>query len=151
MFLFHRKDSTWEPESNISPDVIEEFKQEERSRKSLLNTTSSITSSISSTTIIDTTSNTTSTSTSKSNEKTIKEEKPTKDEFKVKDYLEHVDECAHLMPEKIIGATEIDKNLVFLLKFENSKQIYLIQSKIANMRYPQTVIQFYEEHYTFID
>lgn len=72
-------------------------------------------------------------------------------EFKVKDFLEYVDECSSLVAEKIVGATEINGKLMFLLKFENSLEIFLIQSKIANVKYPQVVIQFYEKHYTFVD
>lgn len=134
--------------------MIEEFKKEEKLRRSLVNTLSTK----SSTTDLILNENTNLKEEKQEDEqKKEQQQQPlesdqlAKDEFKVKDYLEHMDECVHLKPEKIIGATEIDKSLVFLLKFENSKQIYLIQSKIANVKYPQTVIQFYEEHYTFID
>jgi hypothetical protein len=65
--------------------------------------------------------------------------------------MDHVDECNEMRPEKIVGATEIDGKLMFLLKFEKSKQIYLIPSKSANTKFPQIVIQFYEQHYSFID
>jgi len=106
--------------------LIEEFKIEVKNRRSF-NSSSSI-------------------------NKTIEiNEKKSQSSVHVKNYIDHKDECNEMSPEKIIGATEIDGKLMFLLQFENSKQIYLTPSKEANEKYPQIVIQFYEQKVTFFN
>lgn len=50
-----------------------------------------------------------------------------------------------LEPEKIIGATDISGQLAFLVQWKNSNKAMLIPSKLARLRCPQLVIDFYEE------
>lgn len=56
-----------------------------------------------------------------------------------------------LEPEKIIGATEVSGELMFLVKWKNMNQADLISSKIAKIACPQTVISFFEERLTWDD
>lgn len=56
-----------------------------------------------------------------------------------------------LEPEKIIGATEVSGELMFLVKWKNMNQADLISSKIAKIACPQTVITFFEERLTWDD
>uniref|UniRef100_A0A182IYM8 Heterochromatin protein 1 n=1 Tax=Anopheles atroparvus TaxID=41427 RepID=A0A182IYM8_ANOAO len=49
------------------------------------------------------------------------------------------------IPEKILGATEADKELLFLIQWKDKDQAQLVKSKVARMHCPQLVIDFYEE------
>jgi len=50
-----------------------------------------------------------------------------------------------LKPEKVMGATEEDGELLLLVKWKGSPDADLVPSKIANVKCPQLVIEFYQE------
>lgn len=54
-----------------------------------------------------------------------------------------------LEPEKIIGATMVSGDLMFLIKWKNMSKADLISAKIARVACPQTVINFLEERLTW--
>lgn len=54
-----------------------------------------------------------------------------------------------LKPEKIMGATESDGHIKFLIKWENSVETEMVLAKEANVKCPQLVIDFYEERLTW--
>lgn len=56
-----------------------------------------------------------------------------------------------LEPEKIIGATEVNGELFFLVKWKNMNKADLISSKVARIACPQTLIMFFEERLTWDD
>uniref|UniRef100_A0A1L8DWF3 Putative heterochromatin protein 1 n=1 Tax=Nyssomyia neivai TaxID=330878 RepID=A0A1L8DWF3_9DIPT len=50
-----------------------------------------------------------------------------------------------LVPETILGATDINGPLMFLIKWKGTEKAELIPAKEANLKFPQAVIAFYEQ------
>ncbi|GFY61437.1 chromobox protein homolog 1 [Trichonephila inaurata madagascariensis] len=51
----------------------------------------------------------------------------------------------NLEPDRIVGATEKDGEILFLMRWKECEEPDLVPEKIANVRWPQIVIQFYKE------
>lgn len=90
-------------------------------------------------------------SSSRSSEKDAQEDKAPKtvekEKQKEKDTTSLIDKVMDndYEPEKIIGATESNGELMFLVKWKNMSKADLISAKIAKIACPQTVIAFFEE------
>ena len=56
----------------------------------------------------------------------------------------------HMELERIIGATKSIGEIIFLVKWKNVDELDLISAKIANLKCPNVVIEFYEERIKFI-
>ena len=55
-----------------------------------------------------------------------------------------------LKPERILGATnEPAGEIMFLVKWRDCEDTDLVTAKEANLKIPETVIKFYEEHIEF--
>ncbi|GAB0096767.1 hypothetical protein DMENIID0001_123330 [Sergentomyia squamirostris] len=72
--------------------------------------------------------------------KVKKKEKDTEDESQKSKNGDFKD----LIPDKILGATDIDGPLKFLIKWKGTDKAELVPAKVANVQFPQTVIAFYE-------
>ncbi|XP_054724387.1 chromobox protein homolog 3-like isoform X2 [Uloborus diversus] len=114
-------ENTWEPEENLDcPEMIEEFENQLKKKKD---------------------------SSSSDKKRRINGESseapPKKKEERPRGFDRGLD------PEKIIGATDSSGELMFLIKWKNCDEADLVPSKIANIKCPQVVIQFYEERLTW--
>ncbi|KAI0986493.1 hypothetical protein GJ496_008103 [Pomphorhynchus laevis] len=49
------------------------------------------------------------------------------------------------VPEKILGATDASGEILFLMKWKNSNNLDLVSAAVANLQWPQLVIEFYEQ------
>ncbi|XP_046660156.1 chromobox protein homolog 1-like isoform X2 [Homalodisca vitripennis] len=139
------EENTWEPEENLDcPELIQEFKDARKKKESL-----------------------------KRQEETTpkqpaKKKKTTKDgkEGKEKEVKEKEEKTPQpkkkvveddtpkgfergLEPERVIGATDSSGELMFLMKWKGTDEADLVPAKLANIRCPQIVIQFYEERLTW--
>lgn len=119
-------ENTWEPQSNLDcPELIQEFednrkKKEEKKRASG----------------------------AKANG-TAEEPKKKKAKSASEDDTQPRGFDRGLEPERIIGATDSSGELMFLIKWKNSDEADLVPSRLANVKCPQVVIQFYEERLTW--
>ncbi|XP_054751338.1 chromobox protein homolog 1-like [Lytechinus pictus] len=133
-------ENTWEPEDNLEcPDLIEAYEKkikekEAQKRKSSVNGAAG---------------DIAAKKKRKEDEKKdasgpSKESKQAKqDEKKYRGFDRGLD------PERIIGATEANNELLFLMKWKNNNEADLVRAKEANHKCPQIVIQFYEERLTW--
>ena len=51
-----------------------------------------------------------------------------------------------LEPETILGATNETGEILFLVKWKNCKETDFVRAKEANVKIPELVIKFYEDH-----
>lgn len=143
---YDEKDNTWEPEENINcKDMIIEYEKtliENRNKKrKLFNSNTGSSKKIKVPTV--------------SKGLKIKNEVVTDDEVTDEKIANNVDlkenESVYSdlnsdrVAEKIIGATECNGQLMFLLKWKDNTEAELVLAKEANVRCPQIVIHFYEQ------
>ena len=53
--------------------------------------------------------------------------------------------------EEIVGATLLEDQIVFLVKWKNSELRDLVLARVANGRIPDLIIKYYEERLRFFD
>ncbi|KAJ8354455.1 hypothetical protein SKAU_G00220220 [Synaphobranchus kaupii] len=56
---------------------------------------------------------------------------------------------SQLEPERIIGSTDRQGELMFLVKWKGTEEVALLSAREASARWPQVVITFYEEKLTW--
>ncbi|XP_026149880.1 chromobox protein homolog 3b [Mastacembelus armatus] len=61
----------------------------------------------------------------------------------------HANLSTYLEPECIIGSTDRQGELMFLVKWKNSDDVALLSAREASARCPQVVIDFYEQKLTW--
>ena len=131
---FSEDQNTWEPEDNLNcPDLIGEFeskhkakskpKAEAKKKKPEVNGTPAPVQTISA--------------------EPDEEVHPKVDETQKNGF------DRGLIAERIIGATDSSGQLMFLMKWKNIDEADLVPAKVANVKCPQVVIQFYEERLTW--
>jgi len=129
---FKDDDNTWEPKANLDcPKIISEFEKEYEKKSDNKKRKNS--------------------STSEKPQKVLKKSKGSSDKNgksgggSDNDEKEATGFARGLDPERIVGASESDNGLIFLMKWKNSNESDLVPSKEANIKCPQIVIKFYEE------
>jgi len=130
---FTDDDNTWEPEDNLGcPELIEEFERQlkeqeklkaERGKKRAAEPASKFKDD----------------KTEKS-KKTKPRDSPSRD-------VSGFDRG--LIADKIIGATDTSGELMFLMKWKDTDEADLVPARVANVKCPQVVINFYEERLTW--
>ncbi|CAO1343007.1 unnamed protein product [Diamesa hyperborea] len=160
--------NTWEPKDNLEcPELIKEFEvnyklkqdaKEAESKSKRSSTKSSKKRRVSTSSNDDSNSSKkeeTSKRTKKVESKTedkVERSEPSMDDNendKEKDLKGASPFEIGLEPDKIIGATEVNKELAFLVQWKNSNKAQLIPSKLARIKCPQLVIDFYEQRLTW--
>uniref|UniRef100_A0A914XNX5 Heterochromatin protein 1 n=1 Tax=Plectus sambesii TaxID=2011161 RepID=A0A914XNX5_9BILA len=119
-------ENTWEPDDNLDcPDLIQEFEEnEKRKREQAVDEGGAPAKRKSEVTDSGT-------------------KKRKRDDDKPRGFDRGLD------PDRILGATDSNGELTFLIKWKNTDEADLVPAKIANVRCPQIVIKFYEERLTW--
>ncbi|XP_071826249.1 chromobox protein homolog 1-like [Apostichopus japonicus] len=139
---YPESDNTWEPENNLDcPDLIKEFKEKRRKAKEEREGKRKNPATVNGSDELA--------KKKAKKEATKPEQKPessrASEEGKYKGFERGLE------PERIIGATESNGELLFLMKWKNSQEADLVKAKEANFRCPQIVIKFYEGRLTWHD
>lgn len=61
------------------------------------------------------------------------------------DRAENLEGFDHI-PEKILGASQITGELTFMIKFKEHDRLEMVPSRIANVKWPLMVIEYYEDN-----
>lgn len=125
-------ENTWEPHSNLDcPELIQEFEDNRKKREEKKRTAGAK-------------ANGAAEEPKKKKAKSASEvRQPSEEETQPRGF------DRGLEPERIIGATDSSGELMFLIKWKNSDEADLVPSRLANVKCPQVVIQFYEERLTW--
>lgn len=142
---FDDTENTWEPEMNLDcPELIADFHKRANAKNSKKSNETTTTSN-------ETTS---STSLTNSNKRTARESSDQEQQ----DAVDHAKRSKRandfgygrgLEIEKILGATDVYGELMFLIKWQYTEKPELVPARIANVKSPQHVIRFYEERLTW--
>lgn len=129
---FSDSENTWEPHSNLDcTELIQEFEENRKKREEKKRSTGAR-------------ANGAAQEPKKKKAKTASEvRQPSEEETQPRGF------DRGLEPERIIGATDSSGELMFLIKWKNSDEADLVPSRLANVKCPQVVIQFYEERLTW--
>ncbi|XP_035227801.1 chromobox protein homolog 3-like [Stegodyphus dumicola] len=120
---YPEEDNTWEPEENLDcPEMIKEFEENWKKKKE---------------------------SSEKKRKLNGSEGVPESAAKKKAEDDRPRGFARNLDPEKIIGATDTNGELMFLIKWKGCDEADLVRSKEANVKCPQIVIKFYEERLTW--
>ncbi|KAG1940003.1 chromobox protein homolog 3b isoform X1 [Pimephales promelas] len=58
-------------------------------------------------------------------------------------------QSSHPEPDRIIGCTDQQGEMMFLIKWKNTDEVALLSAREASKRWPQMVIRFYEDKLTW--
>ncbi|XP_076335927.1 chromobox protein homolog 1-like isoform X2 [Tachypleus tridentatus] len=126
---YPESENTWEPEENLDcPELISEFEEKRKVDVEEKKDTSDKKRKINGT---------------EKRESSQKKKKKVEEDNKLRGFDRGLD------PERIIGATDSSGELMFLIKWKGSDEADLVPARLANVKCPQVVIQFYEERLTW--
>uniref|UniRef100_A0A915DCU5 Chromo domain-containing protein n=1 Tax=Ditylenchus dipsaci TaxID=166011 RepID=A0A915DCU5_9BILA len=119
---FEESDNTWEPEENLNcAQLIADFNQR-------YNASSKPVKSEDNHSLVD--------------EKFIQETSPQKEPTASRtSYLNE----RKMIPDKILGATKVNADIFFLVKYRNKESAEPVHMKVAYEKFPKLVIEFYEK------
>ncbi|XP_076345122.1 chromobox protein homolog 1-like [Tachypleus tridentatus] len=124
-----KSENTWEPEENLDcPELISEFEEKRKVDVEEKKDTSDKKRKINGT---------------EKRESSQKKKKKVEEDNKLRGFDRGLD------PERIIETTDSSGELMFLIKWKGSDEADLVPARLANVKCPQVVIQFYEERLTW--
>lgn len=141
---FPDEENTWEPAENLNcPDLIEAYREQaEKSEKKKASKTVSKAHNEN-----DTKVNGIDNEEKKKKKKHSEDSAPAKKKKKSEKRASGFDRG--MEAEEILGATETNGEVHFLIKWKGVNDAELVPSKIANIKIPQMVIAFYEARLTW--
>ncbi|XP_073820734.1 suppressor of variegation 205 [Musca autumnalis] len=153
---YPESENTWEPEENLDcQDLIQAF-EEERTKEEAASTSSSKTAEKSKKEPSSGRSSVAGGKRKNEDSKTTGSKKKRTDSAKEETDNESVSDASTrhseltgfdkgLEAEKILGASDSNGGLYFLIQFKGVDQAEMVAASVANVKIPQMVIKFYEE------
>lgn len=144
---YESDDNTWEPKDNLQcPELVEEYERTHQKPKVALGTKGKGKRIASEKKEPSKKRKVVSDAANDSEESTNKGIKSVKIE-EINDDVDPLKEG--WTADNILGATEINGLIHFLIQWKEVDRADLVSSKVANEKWPQTVIKFYEERVTW--
>ncbi|KXJ18593.1 chromobox protein homolog 1 [Exaiptasia diaphana] len=138
-------DNTWEAQEGLQcPELIEEFEKTRKEKKKLKSAKRK--DSLSSDKEAKAKKRKVTSSSTESTEPSMVMKAVEVEDYKL-DQRDPISEGWEA--EVILGATEVDSQIHFLVQWKGTDRADLIPAKIANVKWPQIVIKFYEERVTW--
>ncbi|CAF1138962.1 unnamed protein product [Rotaria sp. Silwood1] len=130
---FDNSENTWEPEMNLDcPELIADYHKRANKKSSETNEI---------TTVKD--------SNKRPLRNSLDQQESIIDTSKKVKQTEEYGYARGLEIEKILGATDVYGELMFLIKWQATDKPELVPARIANVKSPQHVIRFYEDRLTW--
>ncbi|CAF2622268.1 unnamed protein product [Rotaria sp. Silwood2] len=147
---FDESENTWEPEMNLDcPELIADFHKRSNTQPKKPSNETTIENNTTTTTTTNNNNNINNNITLNKRRSRDSTDQEPSDATKKNKRTNDFGYGRGLEIEKILGATDVYGELMFLIKWQSTEKPELVPARIANIKSPQHVIRFYEDRLTW--